>query len=164
MEVSSRPADSSRTAVLMEDGQRKPSVARENPARGEERIASELLVKLGIQVSPRTVRKYMPKRLDGQPRGDQRWSTFLKNHAKAILACDFFVAVTATCKLLYVFVVIEHGSRRLARVDVTAHPSAAWTLQQLREVIGFDDTHRFLIHDRDSNSRGNWTSRSRRWA
>jgi putative transposase len=125
-------------------------MARENPVWGEERIANELLVKLGIQVSPRTVRKYMPKRLDGQPRRDQHWSTFLKNHAKAILACDFFVAVTATCRLLYVFVVIEHGSRRLARVAVTAHPCADWTLQQLREVIGFDDTHRYLIHDRDS--------------
>lgn len=92
----------------------------------------------------------MPKRPDGQPRSDQRWSTFLKNHAKAILACDFFVAVTATFRLLYVFVVIEHGSRRLLRVDVTAHPSAEWTLKQLREVVGFDDTHRYLIHDRDS--------------
>jgi hypothetical protein len=124
-------------------------MARENPVWGEERIANELLVKLGIQVSPRTVRKYMPKRSDGQPRRDQHWSTFLKNHAQAILACDFFVAVTATCKLLYVFVVIEHGSRRLARVAVTTHPCADWTLQQLREVIGFDDTHRYLIHDRD---------------
>ena len=77
---------------------------RENPVRGEERIASELFVKLRNQVSPQMVRNYMPKRLDGQPRGDQRWSMFLKNHAKAILACDFFVAVTATCRLLYVFV------------------------------------------------------------
>jgi putative transposase len=126
------------------------SMARDNPLWGEERIASELLVKLGICVSPRTVRKYMPKRPTGQPRGDQRWSTFLKNHAKAIVACDFFVAVTTTFRLLYVFVVIEHGSRRLARVEVTAHPSANWTLQQLREAIGFDDTHRYLIHDRDS--------------
>lgn len=72
------------------------SMARDNPLWGEERIASELLVKLGIRVSPRTVRKYMPKRPDGEPRGDQRWSTFLKNHAKAIVACDFFVAITVT--------------------------------------------------------------------
>ena len=57
-------------------------MARENPVWGEERIAYELLVKLGIQVSPRTVRKYMQKWQGGQPRGDQRWSTFLKNHAK----------------------------------------------------------------------------------
>ncbi len=92
----------------------------------------------------------MPKPPAGQPRGEQRWATFLKNHAKAILACDFFVAVTATFRLLYVFVVIEHGSRRLVRVDVTAHPSTDWTVQQIRDVVGFDDTHRYLIHDRDS--------------
>jgi hypothetical protein len=83
-------------------------MARDNPIWGEERIANELLLKLGIQISPRTVRKYMPKQPPGQPCGDQRWSTFLRNHAKAIVACDFFVAVTATFRLLYVFVVIEH--------------------------------------------------------
>ena len=125
-------------------------MAAENPLWGEERIANELLVKLGIRVSPRTVGKYMPKRPPGQPRGDQRWSTFIKNHAKAILACDFFVAVTATFRMLYVFVVIEHGTRRLAHVNVTVHPSADWTLQQLREVIGDKDgRHKYLIHDRD---------------
>jgi hypothetical protein len=124
-------------------------MAADNPLWGEERIANELLVKLGIRVSPRTVGKYMPKSPSGQPRGDQRWSTFLKNHAKAILACDFFVAVTATFRTLYVFVVIEHGTRRLAHVNVTAHPSADWTLQQLREALGCGD-FRYLIHDRDS--------------
>jgi hypothetical protein len=109
-------------------------MAVENVSWGEGRIADELWVKLGIRVSPRTVRKYLPKRAPGQPRGDQRWSTFLKNHAKAILACDFFVAVTATFRMLYVFVVIEHGTRRLKHVNVTANPTADWTLQQLREV------------------------------
>jgi transposase InsO family protein len=125
-------------------------MASDNPVWGEERIANELLVKLGIRVSPRRVRKYMPKRPDGQPRGDQRWSTFLKNHAKAIVACDFFVAVTATFRLLYVLVVIEHGRRRLAHVGVTRHPTADWTLQRLREVVGNEGAHRYLIHDRDS--------------
>jgi putative transposase len=124
-------------------------MAAENPLWGEERIANELLVKLGIRVSPRTVGKYMPKRPPGQPRGDQRWSTFLTNHAKAILACDFFVAVTATFRLLYVFVVIEHGTRRLAHVNVTANPSADWTLQQLRAVVGEEGAHQYLLHDRD---------------
>ena len=66
------------------------------------------------------------------------------------MACDFFVAVTATFRLLYVFVVIDHGRRRLAHVGVTNHPTADWTLQQLREVLGDDGTHRYLIHDRDS--------------
>jgi putative transposase len=124
-------------------------MAAENPLWGEDGIANELLVKLGIRVSPRTVGKYMPKRPLGQPRGDERWSTFLKNHAKAILACDFFVAVTATFRMLYVFVVIEHRTRRLAHVNVTAHPGADWTLQQLREVVGEEGRHHYLIHDRD---------------
>ena len=57
-------------------------MAAENPLWGEERIANELLVKLGIRVSPRTVGKYMPKRPPVKARGDQRWSTFLKNHCK----------------------------------------------------------------------------------
>src|SRR5439155_2807298 len=96
-------------------------MAMENPLWGEERIANELLLKLSIRVSPRTVGKYMPKRAPGQPRGDQCWSTFLKNHAKAILACDFFVAVTATFRMLYVFVVIEHRTRRLAHVTFLFH-------------------------------------------
>jgi len=125
-------------------------MASENPVWGEERIANELLIKLGIRVSPRTVGKYMPKRPAGQPRGDQRWATFLKNHALAIVACDFFVAVIATFRLLYVFLVIEHRRRRLAHVGVTNHPTADWTLQQLREVVGDERTHRYLIHDRDS--------------
>ena len=125
-------------------------MAAENPLWGEERIANELLVKLGIRVSPRTVGKYMPKRPPGQPRGDQRWSIFVKNHAKAIFACDFFVVVTATFRMLYVFVVIAHGTRRLAHVNVTAHPSADWTLQQLREVMADNaGRHKYLIHDRD---------------
>jgi len=124
-------------------------MASENPLWGEERIANELLVKLGIRVSPRTVGKYMPKRPPGQPRGDQRWSTFLRNHAKVIVACDFFVAVTATFRMLYVFVVIERGTRRLAHVNVTANPTAEWTLQQLREMVTEEVSLGYLIHDRD---------------
>jgi putative transposase len=124
-------------------------MATENPLWGEEWIANELRLMLGIRVSPRTVRKYMPKRPPVQPRGDQRWCTFLKNHAKAILACDFFVVVSATFRLLYVVVVIEHGTRRLVHVNVTACPSADWTLQQLRAVVGEEGAHRYLIHDRD---------------
>jgi putative transposase len=124
-------------------------MARENPLWGEERIANELRLKLGIEVSPRTVRKYLSPGRRGRPRGDLRWSAFLRTHAQGILACDFFVAVTASFRLLYVFVVIEHGSRRLLHVNVTGHPSAAWTLRQLREVVGLERRHRFLIHDRD---------------
>ena len=125
-------------------------MARENPLWGEGRIANELLLKLGIQLSPRTVRKYMPKPPSGRPRGDQRWATFLRNHATAILACDFLVTVTATFKLIYVLVVVHHESRRIVHVNVTRHPTAGWTLQQLREAIAFETTNRYLIHDRDA--------------
>lgn len=113
-------------------------MAQDNPSWGEERIANELLLKLGIRVSPRTVRKYMPRRPRGQPRGDQRWSTFVRNHATAILACDFCVVVTATFRLLYVLIAIEHQTRRIVHCNVTTHPTAAWTLQQLREAIPSD--------------------------
>jgi putative transposase len=86
----------------------------------------------------------------GGPRGDQRWATFLKNHARVIIACDFCVAVTATFRILYVLVVMEHASRRLIHLNATAHPTAAWTLQQLRETIPSDHCYRFIIHDNDA--------------
>jgi transposase InsO family protein len=125
-------------------------MANENPSWGEERIANELLLKLGIQVSPRTVNKYLPTRPTRRPRGDMRWSTFLRLHAQGIIACDFFLAVTVTFRQLFVFVVIEHHSRRLIHCNVTAHPTAAWTLQQLRESIGLQERCEYLLHDRDS--------------
>jgi putative transposase len=128
-------------------------MARENPSWGEERIANELLLKLGLRVSPRTIRKYLPTlpaAPAGNPRRDQRWSTFLKNHADAIIACDFCVVATATFRILYVLVVMEHASRRIVHINVTAHPTAAWTLQQLREAIPSDHPYRFIIHDRDA--------------
>jgi transposase InsO family protein len=128
-------------------------MARENPTWGQERIANELLLKLGLRVSPRTVRKYMPKCLapsPGQRITSQGWWTFVRNHAQAIVACDFCVVVTATFRLLYVFVVMEHVTRRILHTNVTAHPTAPWTLQQLREAIPVDHAYRFLLHDRDS--------------
>jgi transposase InsO family protein len=126
-------------------------MADDNPTWGEERIAAELLLKVGIRVSPRTVRRYMPDdtRRQRDP-SSQRWMTFVRNHAQGILACDFFVAVTASFRVLYVFVVMEVGTRRIAHFNVTAHPTSSWTLQQLREVVTGEKPYRFLIHDRDS--------------
>jgi putative transposase len=128
-------------------------MARENPTWGEERIANELRLKLGLRVSPRTVHRYLSKPLDcgGHHRvSSQRWRTFVRNHAQAIIACDFCMVVTATFRLLLVFVVMEHASRKILHVRVTAYPTAAWTLQQLREAVSVDHGYRFLIHDRDS--------------
>jgi transposase InsO family protein len=126
-------------------------MAAENCTWGEERIASELLLKLGIRVSPRTVRRYMPT--GGAPRigvRSQRWSTFVRNHANTVLACDFFVVISATFRMLYVFVVLEVGTRRIRHWNVTEHPTAEWTAQQFRMVMSGDEPHRFLIHDHDS--------------
>jgi putative transposase len=128
-------------------------MAQDNPTWGEERIANELLLKLGLRVSPRTIRKYLPKHLNpgrGNRATTQRWRTFVRNHAQAIIACDFCVVVTATFRLLYVFVLLEHATRRIVHCNVTAHPTAHWTLQQLREALPADHTYRFLLHDRDS--------------
>ena len=128
-------------------------MACENPTWGQERIANELLLKLGLRVSPRTVRKYMPPPEDRKPGkrvSSQRWMTFVRNHAQAIVACDFCVVVTATFRLLYVFVVMEHATRRILHMNVTRHPTAPWTLQQLREAIPADHAYRFLLHDRDN--------------
>ena len=125
-------------------------MARDNIRWGEEGIANELLLELGIQISPRTVRKYMPKPPPGRGRDDQRWLTFIHNHANAIVACDFLTVVTATFKCLYVFVVMELGTRKLLHINVTDHPTASWTLHQLREAIPGDYTYQYLLHDRDT--------------
>jgi putative transposase len=74
----------------------------------------------------------------------------MRNHADAIVACDFMVAVTAKFQLLYVLVILEVSSRRVLNCNVTAHPSAEWTLQQFRETLTGERAYRFLIHDRDS--------------
>jgi len=74
----------------------------------------------------------MPMGLDrgGSHRvSSQRWRTFVRNHTKVIVACDFCVVVTATFRLLFVFMVTELVTRRLLHVNVTAHPTALWALQ-----------------------------------
>lgn len=113
-------------------------MAADNPSWGRERIADELSLKLGVRISPRTVGKYLDA---SRPRGgrtsNQRWATFVRNHARGIVACDFMVSVTASMRLLYVVVAMEVGSRRILHTNVTAHPTAEWTLQQFRECLAY---------------------------
>jgi putative transposase len=123
-------------------------LAAENPTWGEQRIADELWLKLQIRLSPRTVAKYSKQRPGPRRSRDQRWSTFVKNHAHAIVACDFFTAVTVCFRVVYVFVALEIGSRRLIHFNATDHPTADWTLQQLREALPGDREYKFLLHDR----------------
>jgi len=74
----------------------------------------------------------------------------MRNHARSVLACDFFVTVTATFRLLYVFVVLEVDTRRLLHWNVTGHPTAEWTVQQFRTCITGESAHRFVVHDHDT--------------
>jgi hypothetical protein len=97
-------------------------MAAENPTWGEERIANELKLKLTIQVSPRTVGKYLGRGCPVRtPDPKQRWLTFVHNHAKVIVACDFFVVITAAFPTLYVFVGVEIGSRRIVHHNGPSH-------------------------------------------
>lgn len=127
------------------------SMARANPTWGEERITNELLLKLGLVVSPRIVGRYLRRlRPSGGGRHAQRWAAFVRNHAHALLACDFFLVVTARFQLVYVFVVLEVSTRRIVHWNATAHATAGWTVQQFRVAITGEATHRILIHDRDA--------------
>jgi putative transposase len=92
----------------------------------------------------------MSRSTPGRARGGQRWSTFLRNHTRGVIACDFLVTVTSTFWVLYVLVVIEHDSRRLIHFNGTAHPTAQWTWQQLREAVGCEERYEWLLHDRDA--------------
>jgi len=79
----------------------------------------------------------------------QTWRTFLENHVRDIVAIDFFVVPTVRFHLLYCFVVLRHDRRRVVHFNVTAHPTARWTAQQVVEAFPYDEAPRFLIRDRD---------------
>ena len=117
-----------------------------NPLWGAPRIHGELL-KLGIEASEATVSKYMIKRR-GPP--SQTWRTFLENHAKEIIALDFFTVPTATFRILFVLIILSHDRRRILHVNVTTQPTAAWTARQLLEACGTDEGPRYLLRDRDA--------------
>ena len=123
-------------------------MAADNQTWGAERIRGELL-KLGIQVSKRTIQKYMNRKHKPGSSG-QTWSTFLHNHAPQIWACDFTQVYDILFRSLFVFVIMEHASRRIVHVAVTAHPSDAWVAQQLREATPWGVGPKYLIRDNDS--------------
>jgi putative transposase len=121
------------------------TMSRENPLWGAPRIHGELL-KLGIDIGETSVGKYMVRH--GKP-PSQGWKTFLENHVKSIVSVDFFTVPTIRFQILYVFLVLAHDRRRILHVAVTAHPSAEWTAQQLREAFPWDSGPQYLLRDRD---------------
>jgi len=128
-------------------------LARENPRWGYPRIAGELL-KVGVRVSPSTVRRLLlAAGLTPAPRRNgPSWREFLHQQAKSVLACDFFTVETITLRRYYVLFFIELGSRRVDLAGCTINPTGAWVTQQARNLsfTGLLERTRFLIHDRDS--------------
>jgi transposase InsO family protein len=120
-------------------------MSRENPTWGAPRIHGELL-KLGIEIGETSVSKYLVRQ---RKPPSQTWRTFLDNHVKSLVSVDFFTVPTVRFKILYVFLVLAHDRRRILHVAVTAHPTAEWTAQQLRETFPWDSTPRYLLRDRD---------------
>jgi len=131
--------------------------ARENPRWGYPRIAGELL-KLGLRVSPSTVRRIMlGNGLGPAPRrSGPSWRQFLRQQAASMLACDFFTIETLSLRRFYVLFFIELESRRVHLAGCTTNPSGAWVTQQARNLsfTGLFERVRFLIHDRDSKFSG----------
>jgi transposase InsO family protein len=122
-------------------------ISRENPGWGEDKVAEELGLKLGVHHAASTIRRYMVRVPD--PERGQSWRRFLTNHAHEICACDFLVQYTALFNVVYVFVVMELETRRIALINVTTSPSLAWVKQQIREIAPFGGGPHFLIHDND---------------
>jgi putative transposase len=129
---------------------------------GAPRIHGELL-KLGLPVSERTVSRYMPKHLAPQEAVEQ-WKAFLRNHREILAAMDFFTTPTLRFCVLYVFFVIDHARRRILHVNVTAHPTAEWIVQQLREAFAFGTAPRYVILDRDQKYGSVVPQKLRSWA
>jgi putative transposase len=128
-------------------------LARENPGWGYQRIAGEL-IKLDYRLSPSTVKRLLAAAgLEPAPRrGAVSWPVFLRRQAASLLACDFFTVETVTLRRLYVLFFIELESRRVHVAGCTTNPTAAWVVQQARNLsfTGLFERIRFLLHDRDS--------------
>jgi putative transposase len=129
-------------------------MAAENPTWGYRRITGEL-VKLGRRIAPATVWAILKNAgIDPAPRRNgPTWAEFLRSQADGILACDFFTVETITLVHLYCFAVVEHTTRRIHVLGVTAHPTGPWAAQQARNLM-LDlgervDRFKFLIRDRD---------------
>jgi transposase InsO family protein len=123
---------------------REISVA--NPRWGSPRILGELR-KLGIPVAKSTVEKYRgrPRRPSSPP-----WRAFLRNHITEIVALDFFTVPTVGFKVLFVLIVLAHERRKVVHFNVTAHPTAQWTTQQLVEAFPWETAPKDLLRDRDA--------------
>jgi putative transposase len=137
-----RPAISPETRALIR------RLSRENVLWSAETIHGHLVL-LGLDPPcPDTIRKYMVKSKGGGEKS-QSWLTFLHNHMQVSWAMDFFTVPTLRFQILYVFVVLSHSRRQVVHFGVTAHPTMAWVVQQLREAMPFGVKPSYLFRDND---------------
>jgi transposase InsO family protein len=134
-----RPAIAKEIRTLIQD------MWQANPTWGSPRIVGELH-KLGIEVAKSTVETY---RIRPRKPPSPTWKTFLANHMQDLVALDFFVVPTVTCKVLFVLLILAHHRRRVVHVSITEHPTAAWTVQQVVDAFPWDEAPRYLLRDRD---------------
>src|SRR6516164_4697387 len=120
---------------------------RANPLWGAPRIHGELQ-KLGIEIAETTVAKYLGRRPSSP---SPTWRTFLRTHLSQCASIDFFTVPTATFRVLFVLVILSHDRRRIVHLNVTDHPTAAWTRQQIREAFPDQTAPAYLVRDRDGS-------------
>ena len=121
------------------------NMSRANPLWGAPRVHGEL-AKLGISISQAAVSRY---RVRHRMPPSHTWRSFLDNHVKDLVSLDFFTLPTATFRVLFVFIVLRHERRRIVHFNVTEHPSAEWTAQQMVDAFPWDTAPRYLVRDRD---------------
>jgi putative transposase len=134
-----------RPAIAKEVRQLIRDMWQANPTWGAPRIVGELR-KLGIEVAKSTVEAY---RVRHQKPPSPTWKTFLKNHVQDLVSLDFFVVPTVRHKVLFVLVILAHHRRRVVHFNVTEHPTAEWTAQQVIDAFPWDEASRYLLRDRD---------------
>ena len=134
-------------------------LARENPRWGHRRIGGEL-AKLGLRVSPTTVRRLLARAgLGPAPRrSGPSWREFLRAQAASIVACDFFTVESVLLRRYYVLFFVAHANRRVWFAGCSPNPTGVWVTQQARN-LGLelaDEGIRLLIRDRDGKHSGSF--------
>ncbi|MBW2602530.1 MAG: transposase [Deltaproteobacteria bacterium] len=141
----SRPSKVGRPRISKEIYDLIRQMSQENPTWGAPIIQSELKL-LGFEIADSTVAKYMVRQ---RKPPSQTWRAFLRNHVKQTAAIDFFTVPTVRFQILYCFIVLRHHRRQIVHFNVTMHPTARWTAQQITEAFPYDTAPKYLIRDRD---------------
>ena len=130
--------------------------ATANPLWGAPRIHGELRA-LGVHVSERTVSRLLAPHTRLSP---QTWKTFLTNHLRSAASMDCFTVPTLTGRVLFVVIVLSHVRRRIVHFNITEHPTAAWTAQQVINAFPDDTAHMVASRSRPLGQ----SSRFQKWA